>query len=80
MHVVYTITWENDVRYLNCSQQNPSPAHWFSKHHAVKKLQLHGRVGDSSIITHHFNFIVNKKMKIENSSSCLQSSYVLLDG
>ena len=48
---LYYYAWENDARYLNCSQQNPSPAHWFSKDHAVKKLQLHGRVG--GLIYHH---------------------------
>ena len=43
--MVYTSTWKDDARDLNCSQQNPSPAHWFSKDHVFKQRQLHGRVG-----------------------------------
>ena len=64
MHVVYTSTWEDDTRDLNCSQQNPSLGHWFSKDHAVKQRQLLGRVG--GLIYHHTPLQFSSKEENEN--------------
>ena len=64
MHVVYTSTWKDDARDLNCSQQNPSPAHWFSKDHVVKQCQLHGRVG--GLIYRHTPLQFSSKEENEN--------------
>ena len=64
MHVVYTSMWEDNTRDLNCSQQNPSPTHWFSKDHAVKQRQLHGRVG--GLIYHQTLLQFSSKEENEN--------------